>query len=211
MSNLLSGDNVEFQTVTVGSLAHAPAASGFRARFVGAVDAGGYRPATREETARADPVEQARADGFAQGFDEGVRVASESLSADADARERLVHALEQLAPASNGELSSLLSAAVMRLVSQIVGNVPVDADLLRQRCESVAAFIDESQARNSLAIHPDDAPLIEGFTLGVPLVHDASLSRGCIRLDTADGWIEDGPDMQLSRLRAMLDDMEGRP
>jgi flagellar assembly protein FliH len=210
LSNLLSTENENVQAVSIGSLSSAPSQSGFRARFVGAVDAEGYRPATREETARADPVEQARADGFAQGFDEGVRVASESLGADAEMRERLIRGLEQLAPASDGLLSSMLSAAVMRLVTQIVGNVPVDAELLRQRCEAVAAFVDESQSRNTLYMHPDDVPLIEGCTLGVPLMTDASMTRGSIRLDTADGWIEDGPDVQLSRLRGMLDDMEGR-
>jgi flagellar assembly protein FliH len=31
-----------------------------------------------------------------------------------------------------------------------------------------------------------------------------------VRLATADGWIEDGPDVRLSRLKALMDDMEGK-
>ena len=43
------------------------------------------------------------------------------------------------------------------------------------------------------------------------LVPDKAMQRGCVRLETAEGWVEDGPDVRLSRLRALLDDMEGRP
>ena len=34
-------------------------------------------------------------------------------------------------------------------------------------------------------------------------------SQGLLSL-AADGWVEDGPDVRLARLRALMDDMEGR-
>ena len=55
-----------------------------------------------------------------------------------------------------------------------------------------------------VAPHPDDVALLEGETIGVPMVADKSMQRGCVRLETADGWVEDGPDVRLSRLRAQL-------
>ncbi|MBB3982437.1 flagellar assembly protein FliH [Sphingobium fontiphilum] len=162
------------------------------------------------EPSPMDLIEQARIEAFTQGFDEGCRVTREAGEAQDAARDRLAQAMEMLAPAPSGTLSTMLSAAVIRLVEQIVGEVAVDADLLRQRCDSVAAFIDENEGKSALHLHPDDMPLIEGIALDARIVPDATLKRGCVRLDTADGWVEDGPDVRLSRLRAMLDDMEGR-
>ena len=104
----------------------------------------------------------------------------------------------------------MLSTAVVRLVEQIVGNAPVDADLLRQRCEAVAACIEENDGSVALHVHPDDMPLLDGAQIACRLSADPALGRGGVRLDTDDGWIEDGPDVRLSRLRALLDDMEGR-
>lgn len=208
---MLSSEAADAQTVSIGSISSNPLRSGFRARFADGQEMQGYRSPPRDEPDRPlDPLDQIRADAFAQGFDEGVRVATESLSEDANAREAMLHALEQLAPASNGALSAMLTTAVMRLASQIVGEAQIDADLLRQRCETVAAFVQDEQSRSGLHIHPDDIPLVEGCALGVKLVPDDNMARGNIRLDTVDGWVEDGPDIQLSRLKAILDDMEGK-
>ena len=157
-----------------------------------------------------DVLEQARAEAFAMGFDEGCRIATEASGAEAEARERLTQALELLAPAPSGMLSTMLSATVVRLVEQIVGEVEIDIERLVERCDSVAAFIEGHDDRGALHMHPDDVSLLEGEVLGVKLVADQDMHRGCVRLETADGWVEDGPDVRLSRLRALLDDMEGK-
>ncbi|MGE4321575.1 MAG: FliH/SctL family protein [Sphingobium sp.] len=157
-----------------------------------------------------DPLEQARIDAFTMGFDEGCKVTGEAMEADAQARRQLAETLELLAPAPSGMLSTMLSATVVRLVEQIVGEVEIDAERLLQRCQSVAAFIEDAQADGALHLHPDDVALVEGQAIAVRLVADAGMKRGCVRLETADGWVEDGPDVRLSRLRALLDDMEGR-
>jgi flagellar assembly protein FliH len=158
-----------------------------------------------------DPVERARIAGFAHGFDEGCRVTRDSLAAENDAGHRLAEALELLAPAPSGTLSSMLSATVIRLVEQIVGEVEIDPALLQSRCDAVAAMIEEGERQGALHLHPDDVSLVDPADLGVRIVPDAQMKRGCVRLDTADGWIEDGPDVRLARLHAMLADMEGRP
>lgn len=158
-----------------------------------------------------DAVESARLEGFTLGFDEGCRVTREAAAADSDAIHRLAQALELLAPAPSGTLSTMLSAAVVRLVGQIVGEVEIDPTMLQARCDAVAAMIDDGEAKSALHLHPDDVPLVDHAGLGVKVVADAQMKRGCVRLDTADGWVEDGPDVRLSRLHAMLDDMEGRP
>lgn len=202
-----------------GSLREAP--GGFRSLYC---EQGDFRPRHDGEAAppqpqdrqdaapveEVDPVEVFRAECFAQGFDEGVRVTQEALGQDRQAHERLAAALEQLSPVDSGTLSAMLSAAVLRLVRQVVGEVAVDPETLRARCAAVAACIEEDDDKAVLRLNPDDLPLMNGAAIGVRLVPDARIGRGSVRLDSADGWVEDGPDVRLARLQALLDDMEGR-
>nr|WP_196221811.1 FliH/SctL family protein [Sphingobium sp. CAP-1] len=162
------------------------------------------------EEPEVDLLEEARMEAFTLGFDEGCRVTAEANAVQADAGARLAEALELLAPAPSGMLSTMLSATVVRLVEQIVGEVEIDMERLVQRCDTVAAFIESNQDRSALHLHPDDADLLKDEAIGVPLVADPTMQRGCVRLETADGWVEDGPDVRLARLRALMDDMEGR-
>jgi flagellar assembly protein FliH len=211
LSRLLNG-SVAVAATPVG-LAGFPSLKGapFRALYADGQDSrAGLSAEAEPEVPELDLVEQARLDAFAQGFDEGCRVTAEAKAADIAARDRLIAALEQLSPVDPGALSSLISAAVMRLVEQIVGEVPVDAELLRRRCAAVAASLDEADGHRTLRVYPDDVALLADVELAVPIVPDMQMRRGTVRLDTVDGWIEDGPDVRLSRLHAMLDEMEGR-
>ena len=189
-----------------------PAEGGFRSLYT--APAGQLTAAMRGAVVEVEPeidlVEEARMEAFTLGFDEGCRVTAEANAADADARARLAEALDLLAPAPSGMLSTMLSATVVRLVEQIVGEVEIDLERLIDRCDTVAAFIESNQDKSALHLHPDDVSLLEGETIGVPMVADKSMQRGCVRLETADGWVEDGPDVRLSRLRALMDDMEGK-
>ena len=189
-----------------------PAEGGFRSLYT--APAGQLTAAMRGAVVEVEPeidlVEEARMEAFTLGFDEGCRVTAEANSADTDARARLAEALDLLAPAPSGMLSTMLSATVVRLVEQIVGEVEIDLERLIDRCDTVAAFIESNQDKSALHLHPDDVALLEGETIGVPMVADKSMQRGSVRLETADGWVEDGPDVRLSRLRALMDDMEGK-
>ncbi|WP_278392683.1 FliH/SctL family protein [Sphingobium yanoikuyae] len=188
------------------------ASNGFRSLYAalpGDVVAAPARAPIHAEP-ETDPIDEAHMAGFSQGFEEGYRAAGEDQANEIEARNRLTAALEMLAPAPSGSLSTMLSATVVRLVEQIVGEVQIDLDRLTQRCEAVAAFIDDSSDKSALHLHPDDVALLEGEQIGVSLVSDKSMQRGCVRLETADGWVEDGPDVRLARLRALMDDMEGK-
>lgn len=184
---------------------------GFRNLFV---EGQGGHAAAMHDAAPAmtdqDILEQARMEAFAQGFDEGCRVVGDAAALDAEARARLAEALEMLAPAPSGMLSTMLSATVVRLVEQIVGEVEIDIERLVQRCDTVAAFIEDNEDKSALHLHPEDVAMLEGEAIGLKLIGDPAMHRGCVRLETADGWVEDGPDVRLSRLRALMDDMEGR-
>ncbi|HZV18871.1 MAG TPA: FliH/SctL family protein [Sphingobium sp.] len=167
---------------------------------------------TRDESVSepVDPIEEAAQEAFLQGFEEGERLAREAAARDNDARTALAAAIGQIAQAGEGELAQLLSQAVVRLVTQIIGEVPIDPAVLKARCEAVAACIDSDESRAVLEVNPDDMPLLETEPMAVTLVANPQLSRGSVRIATAEGWVEDGPDVRLARLRALLDDMEGR-
>lgn len=162
-----------------------------------------------EPEPETDPVEQATREAFMAGFHEGERTARESIVADDAARRMLASSIADVAHAGEGALAQLLSEAVIRLVTQIIGEVPVDEALLADRCTAIAACIDPDDGKAVLEVHPDDLPLIEAEGVAVALSPNPALSRGSVRLQTGEGWIEDGPDVRLDRLRALMDDMEG--
>lgn len=157
-----------------------------------------------------DPVEEAAQQAFVQGFQEGERLAREAVELDNAARETLAAALQLVARSGEGELAAMLSQAVTRLVVQIIGEVEIDEAMLRARCEAVAACIDPDDTRTVIEVHPDDLPLLAMEGLNVPLAPSADVPRGSVRLGTAEGWVEDGPDVRLDRLKALMDDMENR-
>jgi flagellar assembly protein FliH len=203
----------------VTSFAGIVSRGGFRSRF-GAVGEGTGWTATRPNTVNTadhlvpepeiDPIEEASQQGFVAGFQEGERITREAMEADDSVRRALADAIGQLGGIGEGMLASLLSQSVLRLVTQIVGEVPIDEARLAERCAAVAAFIDPDDGKAVLEVNPLDLPLIGTEGLGVALVPNAQLARGSVRLATSDGWIEDGPDVRLSRLQALMDDMEGR-
>ncbi len=166
-----------------------------------------HRP---EHVEPVDPIEQAAQDAFLQGFQEGERLAREAAERDNDVRAELAAALQLLAQSGEGTLSTLLSQAVIRLVTQIIGEVPIDEHVLKERCEAVAACIDGDDAKAVLEVNPDDLPMLQLEHCDLALSPNADLPRGSVRLATAEGWVEDGPDVRLARLKAMMDDMEGK-
>ncbi|MBN8829384.1 MAG: flagellar biosynthesis protein [Sphingomonadales bacterium] len=163
-----------------------------------------------EEPQGPDPIEEAAQQAFVQGFQEGERMAREAVELDNAARETLAAALQLVARSGEGELAAMLSHAVTRLVVQIIGEVEIDEAMLRARCEAVAACIDAEEGRAVLEVNPDDLPLLAMEELDVALAPSADLPRGSVRLGTAEGWVEDGPDVRLDRLKALMDDMENR-
>jgi len=120
---------------------------------------------------------------------------------------QLAASLEVLKPQPSQALAMLLSETVERLVRQIMGTVEVDRETLIERCERAAELIGDEAGPMRLRLHPDDLELLADAPIDTPLVGDHGLLRGTIRLETDEGWIEDGPEARLERLRAALDQM----
>jgi flagellar assembly protein FliH len=150
---------------------------------------------------------RARSDAYEQGLAEGRRTVELEFAAERDALERLVGALEVLKPEPTNALALLLAETVDRLVREIVGQVDVDANLLLARAKAAAELIGENVEPSKLRAHPDDLAYFEPAGLELTLQADSTLPRGSLVLETGHGWVEDGPEVRLERLRAALDKM----
>lgn len=146
-------------------------------------------------------------DVFTQGFEEGRRTVELEVAAEREALTRLAESLETLRPEPTQALAALLAETVERLVRQIVGEVELDPALLIQRAERAAQLIGDETAPAKLRVHPEDVAVLAPARIGLPVVGDPSLPRGTIMLESGEGWIEDGAEMRLERLRAELDRM----
>ena len=148
-----------------------------------------------------------QAAAFAQGFEEGRRAVEEMVAEERAAIAELAASLEVLKPQPSQALAMLLSETVERLVRQIMGTVEIDRDTLLDRAQKAAELIGEEAGPMRMRLHPDDLELLSNASIDTPLLADNSLLRGTIRFETDEGWIEDGPEARLERLRAALDQM----
>lgn len=144
---------------------------------------------------------------YAQGYDEGRRVSEEELAEERAALNALAESLHALQPEPPLELAALLAETVERLVRQIVGEVSLDGNLLLERVNRAAALVAEEATPTRMRLHPDDLERIKDAELPVALIADPSLGQGMVLLETGEGWIEDGPEVGLEKLRIALDKM----
>lgn len=166
----------------------------------------GFKPwrDDKAETEASAPAEP-EATPFDRGWDEGRRAAEHDLNDERAALARLAESLDVLRPEPTNDLAILLAETVERLVRQIVGQVEIDPALLVARAEAAAALIGEETAPARLRVHPDDLPFFIGSRVPVEIMADPTIERGGLKLETGQGWIEDGPSVRLDRLRAELD------
>ena len=154
-----------------------------------------------------DEIARVEAEAFALGFESGREAAEQELGAEREAIAALALSLEALRPLPPQQLALLLAETVDRLVRQLVGEVGVDPVLLLSRARAAAAVLSGEAAAARMRLNPEDVPLLAGAGLPVAVEPDPALGRGAIRIETATGWIEDGPAIRLERLRVELDRM----
>jgi flagellar assembly protein FliH len=153
-----------------------------------------------------DP-EMIRVQAYADGLAEGRRTVEAEVAAERDAVARLAEVLENLRPEPPRELGMLLSETVKRLVRQIVGEVEIDGEKLLERAHAAAEIIADETGPVRMRLHPEDFERLQDARLDVEMIPDSHLAPGTILLETGDGWIEDGPQVRLDKLRAALDQL----
>lgn len=167
---------------------------------------GQERPAENDGPFDAeDAVSALENQAYTRGLADGRRTVEAELAAERDAIAQLAETLPSLKPEPTLPLALLLAETVDRLVREIVGEVDIDGLKLLGRAKAAAALIGEATQPARLRVHPDDAALLGEAQLEVAVEPNARMERGTVLLETADGWVEDGPAIRLERLRAELD------
>jgi flagellar assembly protein FliH len=193
-SNLLRITDEEL--TTLGSFAAPRQGAAFKPSWTGETGPG-------EPNANVPPASPD--DMYALGFQDGQRAAEEALAEARTAIARLAESLEVLRPEPTNALALLLAETVEHMVRQVVGQVEIEGGLLVARAEAAAALIGNDTAPARLRVHPDDLAFFIGARIPVEIMADPQVERGGLKLETGQGWIEDGPSVRLDRLRAELD------
>ncbi len=186
----------------LGSFIVARTEASFRPRLVD----GGFDGDSAESIFDDEPI-SIEAAAYARGLEQGRRTVEMEYAAERDALARLAETLEVLQPQPANALALLLAETVDRLVREVVGAVDIDPITLLARAKAAAELVAANAAPSKLRVHPKDLAFLAESDLDLALEADATLSRGAIVLETGDGWIEDGPEIRLARLRADLDKM----
>lgn len=152
-------------------------------------------------------IETLRNDAFAEGFEQGRQAVMTEFVREREALAELIRSAEALQPEPSGPLAAILAESVARLVRQIVGEVQIDPVMLQARAASIAELVTAESGPARLRMNPDDIAMLDGVDLGLPMAPDHHLSSGTILLETGEGWIEDGPQVRLAKLRMQLDNM----
>jgi flagellar assembly protein FliH len=150
-----------------------------------------------------DPIGAA----YIQGLTDGRATAEKEVAAERAALVTLCESLDALQPEPPHELGAMLAETVERLVRQIVGEVALDTGMLRARALNAATIIAEEASPAKMRLNPADFERLKDTRLPVELVADSHVGVGTVRLETAEGWIEDGPEVGIEKLRIALDRM----
>lgn len=153
-----------------------------------------------------DPVEAARAAGYADGLADAALAAGAGESRDQQLLAELVAALRAGSQLDRERMARKLRQTVLVLVTKLVGEAGISADLLAGRVESAAELLADAAESALLRLHPDDVALVEGkLPKTVFAVSDAALTRGSFVLESASTLVEDGPQLWLEQLAEAID------
>lgn len=150
-------------------------------------------------------IESIRAEAMAQGFAAGIEAGRREADEERAAIRVLAANLQGLKAEPTQGLGMMIAATVERLLHQVVGEVEVCSATLIDRAQAAAALIGDEVRPAVLKLNAQDLARLDPAELPVPAEADPLLSPGELRLETANGSIEDGPGLRLERLRAALD------
>ena len=173
-------------------------AGGFRsdARFASLGGASAPEPQPVPEAEPEDPLAIAFAEGYAAGAAEAQARADERALADGAAREGLSLAFSKLDRELEEELRQRLRDTVAALCEAAIAPLALDQDALLGRIERAASMLARADDERVVRLHPDDIALLsQRFAADWQIVPDRTLERGALRVETANGGVEDGPDL----------------
>jgi len=141
-----------------------------------------------------DPVSDAFAKGYTQGIEDARLEAAAAAQADAAAGEKLALSFARLDQVLEEKLRERLRDTVAALCEAAIAPIALDKDLLLRRVATAASMLARADDARVIRIHPQDLGLIAPRLRDEWDVQaDPALERGAIRVEGANGGVEDGP------------------
>jgi flagellar assembly protein FliH len=138
------------------------------------------------------------AEAYSRGFADGSAYERDAALAAERGRDERRAAIEvglaRIDEASAVELRERLRQTVLALCEEAVLPLAVDTTGLVARIDKAVAMLQRSQDERRVLLHPADLELVQArLPADLRVDPDSSVERGGIRIETADGGIEDGP------------------
>lgn len=153
-----------------------------------------------------DPIAQARASGFADGMAAAMADAAAARARDEQLLRSMADALRACGHVDRDALAERLRHAVLALVTRLVGEAGVSAELLQQRIAAAIDLITDGTDRASVRLHPADMALVrDALPPGISPVADPAMARGSFAIESPATVVEDGPELWLEQLGDALD------
>ncbi len=175
---------------SLATLAGRAAAGGFRqdVRFAGAAAI----PARAPEP--DNPLAAAFAEGYAQGADHARAEAAAALAGEVEARAALDLSFTRLDAEIAETLRQRLAETVTALCEAALAPHALDHAALVTRIERAVAMLARADDERVIRLHPEDLKLVAPrLPDDWKLIEDPALPRGGLRVETANGGVEDGP------------------
>lgn len=151
-------------------------------------------PTPAEPVPEHDPVAEAYERGYADG---AARAAEDARLAEEDrnaARGAIELAFAQLGADDAAQLSEKLRHTVLALCEAAVLPLALDPEGLRQRVQRAVGMLQRAQDERVVRLNPEDLVLVGArLPKSLTVEADSSVERGGLRIETADGGVEDGP------------------
>lgn len=141
-----------------------------------------------------DPIVEAYARGFAEGHRQAAEEAAERAAADVAARDRLALSFARIDERLEEELRLRLRDTVAALCEAAIAPLALDPLALTRRVETAVSMLARADDDRVIQLNPRDFELISPRLRSEwKILPDRTLERGSVRIETANGGVEDGP------------------
>lgn len=182
---------------SLAALSSLPRGTGFRedARFGapgGAPEQAHISPEPAEPP--QDPIEVAFADGYAAGLEASAADAAARIAADNAARDKLGLSLARLDGDMAEDLRQRFVDTVIALCEATLVPFALDEEALAARVARAVAMLSRADDERVIRLNPEDLKLVAGkLDQQWTVQPDPALPRGELRVESANGGVEDGP------------------